>query len=139
MPVKDSLWKELKEETAKELSLLEWEELQRAPSECYLVTGDSLGGGEHGGEILADFFETMVQRRCFPQAVLLLDRAVLFLRKNHGLYPVFMEMEQNGTFIAASAKSVSLYGVEDAVDSLFTVDTGQIQEILHRADKVITL
>lgn len=139
MTVKDSLWKELKEETSAEISLLDWEAFHESPSECYLVTGDALGGGEHGHELLVDFFVTMVNRRYFPYAVILMDRAALFLRKNDERYPIFMELEQNGTFVAASAKSISLYGAEREIDPIFAVETGRIQEILSGADKVITL
>ncbi|MGM9567898.1 MAG: hypothetical protein ACI3W6_06945 [Clostridia bacterium] len=139
MTVKDSLWKEVKEETAEEFSLLDWEDFRESPSECYFVTGDALGGGDHGRELLMDFFVTMADRRSFPQSVILMDRAVLFLRKTDPLYSVFMEMEKNGTFVAASAKSIALYAAEDEIDPLFAAETGRIQEILRRADKVITL
>lgn len=139
MTVKDPFWKELKEETAADFSLLDWEDLPNPPSECYFVTGDSLGGGEHGHALLVDFFKSMAEARSFPQSVVLMDRAVLFLRKTDALYPVFTEMDQNGTLVAASAKSISLYGAENEIDPLFAVETGQIREILSRADKVITL
>lgn len=139
MTVKDSLWKEVKEETAGEFSLLDWEDFRESPSECYFVTGDALGGGEHGKELLIDFFVTMADRRAFPRSVVLMDRAVLFLRKSDPLYPVLMELEENGTFVAASAKSIALYGGESEIDPLFAAETGRIQEILRQADKVITL
>ena len=139
MTVKEPFWKELKEETAADFSLLDWEDLPDPPSECYFVTGDSLGGGEHGHTLLIDFFESMAHARRFPQSVVLMDRAVLFLRKNSALYSVFSEMEQSGTLVAASAKSISLYGAEKEIDPLFAVETGRILEILNRADKVITL
>lgn len=139
MPVKDSLWQQLKAETAEDFSFLAAEEFHESPSECYFVTGDAFGGGEHGGALLADFFTTMVNERYYPKSIILMDRAVLFLTKGHALCGIFTELEENGTAVFVSAKSAALYGVTDEIDPILITETGCILRILRDADKVITL
>lgn len=139
MTIKDSIWDQIKEETADEFSLLSPDDFFSSPEECYYLAGDGIGSGEHRRAVAEEFFTVMVNQRRYPKYIILMDEAVGFLRKGEPLLAVFREMEENGSTVCASAKSISLYGWEEEIDSDFAESTAVILDILASADKVITL
>ncbi|MBR5328661.1 MAG: hypothetical protein IKV45_00480 [Firmicutes bacterium] len=139
MTVTDSFWEQFKEETADELGLLSPEEFFEAPAECYYLAGKGIGSGEHSRALAEDLFTTMANQRHYPKYIVLMDEAVGFLRKSDPLYPVFAELEKNGSTVCASAKSILLYGWENEIDEDFAESTATILDVLRVSDKVITL
>lgn len=139
MTLKDSVFGQWQEETAEDFALLDADELHNPPSVCYLVTGNAIGKGEKGKELMIGFFTAMANQRCYPKYVILMDEAAGFLCEGHVLNPVFQELEKNGSTVFASLESLRLYGWEKNVAPLFSASTGKILEILNSSDKVITV
>lgn len=139
MTIKDSIWEQIKEETADEFALLSPDDFFGPTEDCYYLSGTGIGSGEHCRMLAEDLFTTMLDQHYYPKYIVLMDRAVGFLRKGDTLLPVFNEMEQNGTAVCASRKSIELYGWEDEINPSFVEETSTILDVLRVADKVITL
>ena len=139
MTFKDPMLRQWQEETAEDFDILPIDDLPAPPSICYFVTGDAIGSGEKGKELMIDFFTSMVNQRCYPKYVILMDRAAGFLCRGHVLNPIFQELEKNGSTVFASEESLRFYGWEKEIAPLFAASTGKIIELLNSVDKVITL
>lgn len=139
MTVKESFWEQIQDETCGEFAMLSPEEFFETPSECYYLAGKGIGSGEHCRSVAEDLFVTMLNQHHFPKFIVLMDEAVGLLRKGEALASVFKEMEQNGSTVCASAKSIALYGWEDEIDPDFVESTATILDVLRVSDKVITL
>ena len=139
MTIKASIWEQIKEETVDEFSLLAPDDFFDSTEDCYYLTGKGLGGGEHCRVLAEDLFKTMLAQHYYPKYIILMDEAVSLLREGEPLLPVFREMEENGTTVCASKKSILLYGWEEEIDPSFAEETATILDVLRVADKVITL
>ena len=139
MTIKDSIWEQIKEETSDEFSLLAPDDFFGPSEECYYLSGIGIGSGEHRAALAEDMFKTMLDQHYYPKYIVLMDEAVGLLREDAPLLSVFREMEENGTTVCVSKKSILLYGWEDEIDPNFAEETATILDVLRVADKVITL
>lgn len=141
MSVKEPIWDRLKAEVAEDFSLLSLKEYHENASVCYLIRGETLGGGDEeiGRKLLTEYFTTLANQRRYPAYIVLMNAGVKLLLKSSSLYTVLMELEHNGSAIFASALSAISYQLSDQIDPLFLTETGRIIQILHTVDKVICL
>ncbi len=131
--------REHEEETAEELALFSLScEKESGGDVCYLITRDGFPG-ENGKAVLRDLFETMLDQRCCPQYILLIDTAVKLLFSDSPFLRILKELDQNGAAVFASSASAECYREEGGIDEYYLAPTGKLLTIMHRAKKVITI
>lgn len=116
-----------------------------APSQKNIVimlgsTGMGTGNAELGKRLLRHFFQSIVNNRVKPRAIILTNGAVSLATDEGGdILHKLIILEEQGIKIMACVISVDEYGLEDGLKVGSVADMDAICEHLLSAWKVITL
>ncbi len=115
-----------------------------APSQKNIVImlgSNGLGSGnpELGKRLLRHFFQSIVNNRVKPRAIILTHAAVHLAAEDGDVLHKLIVLEEQGIKILVCVISVDEYGVEDRLKVGSVADMDAICEMLLSAWKVITL